>query len=672
MKKFFLFLFVSVFYLNAQSQCIISGKITDPGGNPVVSANVLLENTFQGTFSNKDGNYIIKNVKKGTYSIRISFIGYQTFVKEISVVNNLVSDFTIQPAVILSDEVTIQASSVSAKTPIAFSSVNAEQIKNNNLGQDMTYMISMTPSVVVSSDAGTGVGYTGISIRGTDVKRTNVTVNGIPLNDAESHGVFWVNMPDFASSVQNIQIQRGVGTSTNGAGVFGATINMQTNALHALPYAEVMSSAGSFNTFKNTVSVGTGLINNRFTFDARMSKINSDGFVDRAFSDLKSIYLSGGYYSEGSALKLIIFSGKEITYQAWNGVPKVRLENDTAGMRRYADHWLYTQEEYQQMLESNNRTYNYYTYKNEVDNYQQDHYQLHYSKEFTKNLYLNSAIHYTYGRGYFEGYKTDKEFEKFGLAPYILGNDTVFSSDFVTQKWLDNDFYGGNISLRFVKSKLDIVGGGSITKYEGRHYGDIIWAKLVTFTSDESRWYQATGDKMDASFFLKVNYQLNGVVNIYGDLQYRDIEYTITGKDDDLREISQQHHFGFFNPKAGVTYTPTENQRAFLSVAIAHREPSRSDYTDADQDKTPKPEKLTDYEAGYDISFNSWRAGVNLFNMIYKDQLIMTGQINNVGAPVMANVENNRPSKTLHRPVYTCTTMHMFHIHNLIYCLLSS
>lgn len=636
-KCFFLIAWFALVMHHAYSQHSLKGMVSDADGQPVPYAHVILSSTFAGTHTGVDGSYLIRNLRPGDYTLEVSCIGYARTSKVISVNGETTCHVKLEPSVLLSDEVVIQAQALDARTPVAYREVNAGTIRSDNSGQDITYIMSLTPSMVVSSDAGTGIGYTGINIRGTDVKRINVTVNGIPLNDAESHGVFWVNMPDFASSVQSLQIQRGVGTSTNGAGAFGATINMQTTTLNEKPYAEIASSAGSFNSFKNTVSVGTGLLNNHFTFDARLSKIESDGFIDRAYSDLKSFYFSGGWHSKAGILKATIFSGKEITYQAWWGVPKVKLLNDTAGMRRYLDHWLFTQEEYDHMVNSDSRTYNYYTYENEIDHYQQDHYQLHFSREFSKNWYLNAALHYTYGRGYFEGYKTGDDFADYALPMFILGADTVASTDFITRKWLDNDFGGGVASIRYLKGKWDMVTGGGYNYYAGRHFGDIVWAKIVTYTDETKRWYHSTGDKSDGNVFVKGHYQLTSRLSSYADIQVRSIEYAIKGNDDDLRDVTQDRSYLFFNPKAGLTYQPGGGQRMYLSFATAHREPTRSDFTDADSGLVPKPERLNDYELGYHIHRPTYYAGMNVYYMDYKDQLILTGQINNVGAPIMMN-----------------------------------
>ncbi len=625
-------------------QFSITGKVLDEKNQPLVSATVLLENTFAGTYSNQKGDFVLKNLKSGEYNIKISFIGYETQAKKIKLEKDEVIEFKMPRASYLADEVIVQATRVNEKTPATYSTINKETLSKNNNAQDIPYLLSYAPSMVVSSDAGTGIGYTNINIRGSDVKRINVTINGIPINDAESHGVWWVDLPDMASSVDNTQIQRGVGTSTNGAGAFGATINFQTTNLNREPYAEVNSSFGSYNSSKNTVNVGTGLINNKFVVDARLSKIWSDGYIDRAFSDLKSFYISGTMYGKSSILKLMIFSGQEHTYQAWNGVPKAKLENDTAGMRNYVNvmaSWneiFGNQNDIDNIFNSNSRTYNLYSYKNQTDNYNQSNYQLHYSKEINSNVHANVALHYTKGKGYYESLKPGKDFSKFNLPNAIFNTDTITSSDFITQKWLSNDFYGVTYSLNYNKQKINAVFGGGWNQYLGDHYGDIIWAKIVTFNSEKYRWYNGTGNKKDLNTFFKINYLLTNRLSLYADLQFRNINYIIGGFDDGLKNIAQNNKYNFFNPKAGLMYDLNEKQKVYASFGISQREPDRGNFTDADSGKTPKPEKLFDYEAGYEYRTSKFMFKGNIFYMNYVDQLILTGEINNVGSPVLTNV----------------------------------
>ena len=590
----------------------IKGKVTDINGLPLQGAGITIENTILGVHTDSEGNYSL-SVRKGlVYKLRFSFIGFESQIRDITLKGDTVLNIVLLAKSVMTEEVFVNATRAGERTPMAYSTVTKEDISKNNIAQDIPYLLGYTPSLVVSSDAGTGVGYTNINIRGTDVKRINVTIDGVPVNDAESHGVWWVDLPDLASSADNIQIQRGVGTSTNGAGAFGATINFQTTNLNREPYAEVNSSYGSFNTSKNTINFGTGLINKKFAIDARLSKIWSDGYIDRAFSDLKSFYISGTMYGETSILKLMIFSGVEHTYQAWDGVPKDSL--------------------------ATHRTYNIHNYKNETDNYWQDNYQLHYSKEISSNISANAALHYTHGQGYYENLIQNSKFSSFNLPNAIFNTDTITSSDFITQRWLRNDFYGFTYSLNYRKDKISTIIGGGWNQYLGNHFGDIIWAKTVTYNNDSYRWYQGTGNKKDLNTFLKINYSLTSKLNLYADLQFRNINYSIGGFDENLKDVTQNHKYNFFNPKAGFTYNLDEKQKVFSSFGVSQREPDRDDFTDADPGKTPVPEKLFDYEAGYEFHSSILMLKGNLYYMFYHDQLILTGKINNVGATILTNV----------------------------------
>jgi Outer membrane receptor proteins, mostly Fe transport len=591
---------------------VIKGKVTDINGSPLQGAGITIENTFLGVHTDSEGNYTLAVLKDGIYIFHFSFIGYESQIREVRLKGDTVLNMVLLEKSFMTEEVFVSATRAGKNTPAAYSTVTKEDISKNNIAQDIPYLLGYTPSLVVSSDAGTGVGYTYINIRGSDVKRINVTIDGVPVNDAESHGVWWVDLPDLASSADNIQIQRGVGTSTNGAGAFGATINFQTTNLNREPYAEVNSSYGSFNTSKNTINFGTGLINKKFAIDARLSKIWSDGYIDRAFSDLKSFYISGTMYGETSILKLMIFSGVEHTYQAWDGVPKDSL--------------------------ATHRTYNPYNYKNETDNYWQDNYQLHYSKEINSNLNANVALHYTSGKGYYENLVQNSKYSLFNLPNAILNTDTVTSSDFITQRWLRNDFYGFTYSFNYRKSKINAILGGGWNQYLGNHFGDIIWAKIVTFNGESYRWYQGTGNKKDLNTFLKINYSFTNKFNLSADLQFRNINYAIGGFDENLKDVTQNHKYNFFNPKTGFIYNFDEKQKLYASFGISQREPARDDFTDADPGKTPKPEKLFDYEAGYEFHSSGFLVRGNLYYMYYRDQLILTGEINDVGATILTNV----------------------------------
>ena len=590
----------------------IKGKVTDINGLSLPGAGITIENTILGVHTDSEGNYSLAIRKGGIYKLRFSFIGFESQIRDVTLKGDTVLNIVLLAKSVMTEEVFVNATRAGEHTPMAYSTVSKEDISKNNIAQDIPYLLGYTPSLVVSSDAGTGVGYTNINIRGTDVKRINVTIDGVPVNDAESHGVWWVDLPDLASSTDNIQIQRGVGTSTNGAGAFGATINFQSTNLNREPYAEVNSSYGSFNTSKNTINFGTGLINKKFAIDARLSKIWSDGYIDRAFSDLKSFYISGTMYGETSILKLMIFSGVEHTYQAWDGVPKDSL--------------------------ATHRTYNIHNYKNETDNYWQDNYQLHYSKEISSNISANAALHYTHGQGYYENLIQNSKFSSFNLPNAIFNTDTITSSDFITQRWLRNDFYGFTYSLNYRKDKISTIIGGGWNQYLGNHFGDIIWAKTVTYNNDSYQWYKGTGNKKDLNTFLKINYSLTNKLNLYADLQFRNINYSIGGFDENLKDVTQNHKYNFFNPKAGFTYNLDEKQKVFSSFGVSQREPDRDDFTDADPGKTPVPEKLFDYEAGYEFHSSILMLKGNLYYMFYHDQLILTGKINNVGATILTNV----------------------------------
>lgn len=639
MKKIFtLLIALLIFYAtNAQS---ISGYVLNEENEPLSGANIVLKGTYIGTSTNKDGYFSFKNLKEGNYKLNITFIGYQK--KEVAV-NTSDEEITVhlKPSVIMNEDVIIIGTRADEDDPIAYTTISQSEIEENNTSQDIPYVLSMTPSVVTTSDAGTGIGYTNFRIRGTDLNRINITVNGIPLNDAESHGVWWVNMPDFISSVDNIQIQRGVGTSSNGAAAFGATVNLQTIHSNHKPNSEILSYMGSYNTFRNTISFGTGLLNDHFIFDGRVSKINSDGFIDRAFSDLESIFLSGSYHSEKSIVKINISRGSEKTYQAWYGVPKVKLENDIDGMTQLRDHYLIDDEELDNLLASDARTYNYYTYENETDNYTQSHYHIHFSHGFNSSLNFNAALHYTKGEGYYEQYKKDEDFADYNLNNLELPNDTITSTDLIRQKWLDNDFYGIVALLNYHTEKTSLTIGGGWNNYDGDHFGEIIWAQYAAHFDKDYQWYDNTGLKTDYNIYSRINYQLTSRLNGYIDLQYRHINYSIDGIDDDLRDITQTHNFNFFNPKVGVHYEINDKNSSYFYFGIANREPNRSNYTDARPNEYPTHETLYDYELGYEFTLSNILFNLNLYYMDYRNQLVLTGEINDVGSPIMTNVENS-------------------------------
>lgn len=533
------------------------------------------------------------------------------------------------------EEIIVSTTRAGEKTPVAYSNLNKEAIESRNIGQDMPYLLNFTPSLVTTSDAGAGIGYTGMRIRGSDATRVNITINGIPYNDAESQGTFWVNMPDFSSSVNSIQIQRGVGTSTNGAGAFGASVNLETSKPARDAFAEVNNTVGSFNTRKHNVIVNSGLIDDKWSFEARVSQLSSDGYIDRSAADLKSYYLSSSYLGSKTTIKALAFGGKEITQQAWYGTPEALLRNDRDGIEAViANNGV--SNEVATNLRNDGRTFNWYTYNNEVDNYAQDHYQLHLNQEINDEWSFNLSGHYTYGRGFFEQFKEDDDFEDYGLESITIGNEEITSSDIVRRRWLDNDFYGFTYGLNFSKDRLSTILGGGYHYYDGDHFGEIIWAEYAANMNPGDRYYDNVGTKKDFNTFLKANYQISDKFNLFGDLQVRKVNYHTIGVDSDQRNINIGDDFSFFNPKFGLTYTLSDHANLFASYAIGNREPDRNDFIDSPT--RPKHETLKDLEIGYKRSTSNYAVELNFYNMSYDNQLVLTGALNDVGTPIRANV----------------------------------
>jgi len=541
-------------------------------------------------------------------------------------------------------EVEVVSVRATNNTPVAFSGLNKETIRSVNFGEDIPFLLLLTPSVIATSDAGTGIGYTGFRIRGTDANRINVTTNGIPLNDSESHGVFWVNMPDFASSLEDIQVQRGVGTSTNGAGAFGASINMKTEAVPLRSYTEVNGGYGSFNTSKATLKVGSGIIDDHWAFDTRLSSIRSDGFIDRASVDLKSYFAQGAYFNDHTMIKFITFSGKEKTYHAWDGVPDyILFPSDTSekGNRRYNPSGYMGDDP-----EGNPRYY-----PNQTDNYTQTHYQLAFLLVPNPVLKYNVSLHYTKGFGYYEEYKLQRTLKEYGLIPFELNGQTITESDLIRQKQMDNDFGGIVFSVDYDKNKRNFSLGGSANRYVGNHFGRVIWVK--NYADDPAfdpslEYYRSKGDKSDVNLYMRGNYPLTNNLNVYGDLQLRRIDYSIRGQNDvwdwltdAMQNLNVHEVFVFFNPKAGLFYQLNPQNILYGSIAVAHREPDRNNYTDAGKNEIPRPERLTDYEAGYRFNNKTWAFSANLYYMVYKNQLVLNGKVNEIGEPLTSNVPDS-------------------------------
>lgn len=621
----------------------IKGHVKDGGGEPLPGVKVEIENTFLKTYTDPKGEFVFSKLKPGDYKLHFSITGFDKVIKVVQLSD---ADESISVNMFKNvqemEQIIILRVKADERTPTTYTDLDAEEIEEKNFGQDIPYLLRMTPSTVVSSDAGAGVGYTGIRIRGVDPTRTNVTVNGIPLNDSESHGVFWVNMPDFASSIENIQVQRGVGTSTNGAAAFGSTININTNKTNKTAYGTLDNAYGSFNTLRNTVSAGTGLINGKFTVDTRLSRISSDGYIDRASSNLKSFYLSGAYLGEKTQIRANIFSGREKTYQAWYGTPESVINGSIEEIRAYISRNWITGADTANLLNSG-RTYNYYTYENEVDNYGQDHYQLHVNHSFSKFLKLNAAGHYTRGAGYYEQYRADDDFSTYGFDPVILGGDTVTTTDLIRRRWLDNHFYGGVFALNYNKRRLDLTFGGGGNQYLGDHFGEVIWAEYASNSEIRDRYYENSSDKTEFHSYLKGTLKKNRAT-FYLDLQYRHIDYSFLGVDEvngQLKDVPQNAVYDFFNPKAGFMVDINHKNNVYFSMAAANREPVRRDFRESTPENRPEHETLMDIELGYRYKGMRLFANVNGYYMDYQNQLILTGQINDVGGYTRTNVDHS-------------------------------
>ena len=510
------------------------------------------------------------------------------------------------------DEVIVQTVRVKATAPFTHTNVSKVELSSRNLGQDLPILLNFSPSVITTSDAGAGIGYTGIRIRGVSAQSTNITINGIPFNDPESHGTYWVNLPDFTSSIESLQVQRGVGSSTNGSGAFGASINILTDAISENAFSEISNSVGSYNTRKHTVKFSTGKINNSFEFSGRLSKIDSDGYIERAFSDLKSYFLQGSYVQGNSLVKVLAFGGHEKTYQSWDGVTK------------------------EQILE--NRRQNPISYENEIDNYKQDHYQFHWNEKLNQRWSTTIGLNYTYGRGYFEQYKKDDSVVNYkGIVESDVDQNGVVlgTTDLIRRRWLNNNFYVFNASANYKKNNLNMTFSGSFSTYSGDHFGEVIWARQFgENASIRDRYYQGNGKKKDFSFFTKASYYLRDNIELYADLQFRKITYNTTGLTSDLVNMIIDESHSFFNPKLGLSYNLNLDSSFYLSYSRANREPSRSDY---ENNPNVKPEQLNDFELGWRYNKNNLKFNLNTYYMLYNEQLVLTGALDDVGTPIRTN-----------------------------------
>lgn len=679
----------------SSAQNDLRGKILDPQEQPIPGAIIKVSDSFLISSTDENGSFKIQFSKSGIYEIIVSSIGYMT--DTISLTIPYLTEFRCKLLPVIHDLpiAMIEALRVTDKIPIAQSSKSAEEIEKLNTGQDLPFLIRFSPSVTVTSDAGTGIGYTGIRIRGSDASRINVTINGIPLNDPESQAVYWVNIPDIASSISSLQIQRGLGSSTNGAGAFGASINIATEKSKQNAFGEIANSIGSFNSFKHTVQFGTGLIGDRWSIDGRLSQITSDGYIDRASAELKSYYISGNYIAEKTRLKAIVFGGAERTYQSWYGTPQSRLENDVEGMLTHASNNGYSDTQLQNLLNSG-RTYNFYLYENEVDNYNQDHYQLHLRQQLNDKFYFNLSAHYTWGRGYFEQFREKDDLHNYGIASVNIANELVYSnafdqegnpintqwpvqfnnpdidinqtvqydsegnpitdqvgntllslmaeinqSDVIRRRWLNNDFYGLTWAINYETPALTAILGGAANEYDGDHYGEIIWAEYASDANYEDIFYLNNGLKKDVNSFLKIDWDINEKLLLFADFQVRAIDYKINGLDIDFRNLQLDQNYTFFNPKAGLSYHWLDHNMIYASYGMSSREPMRSDFIDAASGTKPLPEEMQDLEIGIRRNKDKYFVNLNFYNMQYNNQLVLTGELNDVGSSVRSNVKDS-------------------------------
>lgn len=622
-------LVISLFiFHSAYSQSRITGKVKGSEGDTLTGVNVGIVNSYKGSYSDPKGRFSIQSLDVGTYTLKATHVGYKDLKRKVELdsgINRIVLEMKKEE--LRTQEVTVSGTRSDERDPIPMEKVDRSRISGENLAQDMPYVLEHTPSAVATSDAGTGVGYTDLRIRGTAPTRINVTINGIPLNDAESQGVFWVNLPDIAASTDDIQIQRGVGSSTNGAGAFGATVNIKTTESEQEPYASTSHSYGSFNTRKHNIRFGTGTIGDHWSFEGRLSRIRSDGFIDRASSDLSSYYFSGSYSTEKSALRFITFSGEETTYQSWYGMPRASLDS--------------------------NRSYNPYDYEDETDNYNQTHYQVHYDQMISPSLDMNLSLHYTEGEGYFEQYKGDDHnnsipnagkirLANYGLKPVELGDTVIRRSDVIQQRWLDNDFYGLTYAFNYEPTpNLKVTMGGAWNQYLGDHFGKIIWAQYMSNGSKGDRFYENDALKTDFNSFLKAKYQIDQHWRLFGDVQYRRVSYAYQGVDQNGSPLHQLAKYGFINPKGGISYRMSNGDRAYASYARGSKEPNRTDHVDAPPESRPQAEHMNDYEFGYEHRGQDHAISVNAYYMDYKDQLVQTGKVNDVGRSIRVNVANS-------------------------------
>ena len=616
MKTLFKLGLLLLFTVQANAQNYqVSGIATDKDV-PLSSVSVHAKGSSTGTYTDSEGRYQL-SLPEGKHTLVFAF-GNKKEVR-IDLFEDLTLNVDLFDAIESLEEVLVRSVRVNADSPITHSNITKEEIKERNLGQDIPILLNFLPSVVSTSDAGNGVGYTGIRVRGSDASRVNVTLNGIPYNDQESQGTFWVNLPDFASSTENLQLQRGVGTSTNGSGAFGASLNILTDGISEEAYGEIGNSFGSFNTRRHNVKFSTGLLQDKIEISGRLSNIESDGYIDRATSDLKSYFLQGSYRDENTLIKALAFGGHNITYQSWFGIDAQTLREN----RTFNPAGQYTDENGETRF-----------YDNEIDNYKQDHYQLHWNQKIDRNWSSNLGLNYTYGRGYFEQYREDANMAFHGIGPILVSNESssilIDETDLIRRRWLDNDYYVVNANINYTDNAWDITAGGFYSYYTNEHFGEVIWARFAGLSEIRDEYYRGNGTKTEVTLFTKATHRINNQWSVYGDVQGRFINYKTTGLTSDLENLLVDQDFAFFNPKAGATFQADEDNQLYVSVGKAQREPRRTDF----EEGIEKAEKLIDYELGWRFETSKVKVNTNLYYMDYTDQMVLTGQLDDVGAPI--------------------------------------
>lgn len=628
------------------SQYTLSGFVSNEGGELLDFASIFIKGTDYATYTDETGYYEINDITAGTYELTTTYVGYARFTETIVVSSDMEVDVTMRGMIYNIDSIEISANRVDADGVFTHTDVDMELVQDINLGQDMPVLLGNTTNMVFTSDAGAGIGYTGMRLRGSDQTRINVTINGIPWNDAESHGVFFVNLPDLVSDASSIQIQRGVGTSTNGPGAFGGTVAVETNDLHVNPYATVSGMYGSFDSRRLNAKLGTGIIGDGYSVDVRYSNIQSDGYIDRASSDLRSYSISAGKISESRSIRFNLIAGDEVTYQSWYGAPESKVLGNDDELRAHYERNIgsvYLNAADSTNLFSSDRRYNYYLYDRQVDDYGQQHYQLHWSELFSEQFRTKTSVFYTRGKGYFEEFKKGESlFDDYGITNLLNGQDTINQTDLVRRRWLDNHFYGINFSSVYTKDRLELTSGLYASQYLGDHYGDVIdVAQRGPLVADFRRYYGGNGDKIDGHVLTKADYKVTNRLYGYADLQLRYVNYTIDGTDNDLQVFDVAENYVFFNPKAGLSFQVDDDKQVYASYARSHREPVRSDFTDNPRTALPTPERLDNYELGYRHTADRLQVNANLYLMQYTDQLIPTGALNDAGALLRVNVNDS-------------------------------